>query len=518
MNRTASTQQLAISVRKLISGNPVSLALFRRIATILGFILLAGQLAGCATPTAVMSPLHPYDALKEEVFKGEILTSIDTLKDRETEYYKSDTSDSRREMIREQSVGILLKYINEYWRRYRSSFYGDIAAAKTATEVIAGGLSGASVITTPISAAKLLATLSTGVTALGVSAQKNFLQDNAADLLLAQMEADRQAIGIRIRVGLAKPIKEYGLATAMNDVAEYASAMSVPSALTSIRAATGAKIEADKKALADKARNDLSNELADNLGDIPSLVLGQDKETIINETKLLGEQLRKAGELLPGEAEKLKDEFINKLVAIEEPKKPEVLTHDFLKARQDIAEAKDNNERQIAQANLLIAQTHSRQFKQKLSEVMEKFHEDLANLRAIPSLVLAQDKETIHTETESIKERLGKLDEAGKPLPDLVQKLKETEVNLTAELVGKDPDKPKTLTKDYLTARQHIADAKGDDKKLQSAAAELQSALNNNKQFKQKLAEVMKNFYEELKKIKDAARKKETEPSAKKQE
>jgi hypothetical protein len=92
----------------------------------------------------------------------------------------------------------------------------------------------------------LLAAISSGTSLVGTSIQKNYLQENAADLLLSQMEADRKTISVKIQLGLAKSTDEYSLAQAHADVDEYAFSLSIPSALASLRAASGASLQAAK--------------------------------------------------------------------------------------------------------------------------------------------------------------------------------------------------------------------------------------------------------------------------------
>jgi hypothetical protein len=205
---------------------------------------LVSLLAGCAT-TNVMSPAHLYDYRAQACESKDInLASsnpacvVRALDDEEIKCYTEADSDKAK-ACRDKVVGITKKYVDQYWRKFVSDLYGRNAGVTTALETGIGMTAAAAAITTPKSAADILAVVATSLSALNTSLQKNFFGNQAVDLLIGQMEADRYVIDQQILNGLALSVSDYSLATAMSQLADYALAMSVPHAMQSLRQAGG---------------------------------------------------------------------------------------------------------------------------------------------------------------------------------------------------------------------------------------------------------------------------------------
>jgi hypothetical protein len=217
--------------------------------------------------TALTSPVHPYDYRKdncpetpaslESQVMGCVVKKLSQLE--ASCYLETDPTKTRQ--CRDEVVGATKKLIDDDFRRFVSNFFGRNAALMTSAETSVTALGAAAAITTPPSAASVLAAVSATINTLSTSGQKNFLADHAADLILGQMEADRSLVDKRIRLGLMSETKDYPLAVAMSDLADYALTMSVPHALQSLREAGSAPAAAAKQALADRVSKQLDAKL-----------------------------------------------------------------------------------------------------------------------------------------------------------------------------------------------------------------------------------------------------------------
>lgn len=141
---------------------------------------------------------------------------------------------------RDAVVGGNLELINEMWSLFQRDYFARSGTTMTAFESTIAGL-GAFGAISPVGTAHTLAATAATLSTMGTSIQKNLFGGQVASVLLAQMDADREQIGTKIRENLTKSYNEYPLSVAMYDVAAYAGALSVPSALASIAAASGEK-------------------------------------------------------------------------------------------------------------------------------------------------------------------------------------------------------------------------------------------------------------------------------------
>lgn len=203
--------------------------------------LLIPLLTGCATTGSdVVSPAHPFDyrflddkACADQGIKA-MCDDVKEIAALEKTCYTTQTKQCRDEVI-----GRTRRYIDNFWRQFQSNFFGRLAGIKTASEGWATGVSAFAATTSPPGAASLLSATAASITGLGASMQKNIAGDTAAPILLAQMDADRQRIGASLEIKMRDDYATYGLHQAMADLSEYASTMSVPSALASLSAKTG---------------------------------------------------------------------------------------------------------------------------------------------------------------------------------------------------------------------------------------------------------------------------------------
>ncbi len=212
--------------------------------TRLVLVLSTAMLASCTGPTGSLSPLHPYDyrtgcpAASVSLDSSDMACVVAALDKSEVACYKAADEAARRQ-CRDEVIGITKKYIDQYWRQFNSNLYGRNGASKTAIETGVTAIGAAGGIATPTTVKSILAAVALSLNSFGVSVEKNLFGDQAVDLLLGQMEADRSIIDQRIAIGLSKPASQYPLAVAMSDLANYSATMSIPHALQSLRQAGG---------------------------------------------------------------------------------------------------------------------------------------------------------------------------------------------------------------------------------------------------------------------------------------
>lgn len=216
-----------------------------------GAVGLLGTLCACSTmPSGLESPKHPYDfrgysgSDSASIAMAKAIEKID--EDREKCYANPDVQ------CRNKVVGELQDYISDYWRRFKSDFFGRAGATNVAFDGTVATLTAAAPITTPTSAQNILTALATSLLAFRTSMSSNLLGGQTAIVLLGQMDSDRLVISQRIADGLDKDLAHYSFDRAMSDLSEYASSMSVASALVSLSRAGGASAQKVKDQQADE--------------------------------------------------------------------------------------------------------------------------------------------------------------------------------------------------------------------------------------------------------------------------
>jgi hypothetical protein len=141
---------------------------------------------------------------------------------------------------RDRVVGANLDFINEMWSRFQRDYFARTGSTAVTFESAVTGL-GAFAAISPAGTAHVLAATAATLNAMGTSIQKNLEGGQLAYILLAQMDADREQVGAKIRQNLLLDYDKYPLSVAMYDVASYGGTLSVPSALANISAASGSK-------------------------------------------------------------------------------------------------------------------------------------------------------------------------------------------------------------------------------------------------------------------------------------
>ena len=238
-----------------------------RLAMIIAPALACLWLSGCQG-TDILSPTHPYDYRyvkcdedSPSLNSGKVACVVRKLDLIEDACYEEKDPDAAKR-CRNKIIGFTKKMIDDYWRQFVSDLFGRDAAIKTTLETSVTTLGAVTGITTPLSASKILAATATGLSALNTSQAKNFLNNNTADLVLGQMEADRFLVDQRMQLRMVQKIDDYPLSVAMSDLADYSLCLSIPHALQSLRQAGGKAAQETKETLAATVKDQQAAQIA----------------------------------------------------------------------------------------------------------------------------------------------------------------------------------------------------------------------------------------------------------------
>jgi hypothetical protein len=163
---------------------------------------------------------------------------IQTLSALENKYYLSSDKNERRQ-LRDHWLQIVTQDIDYLWWQFKNGFAGRQAGVKTGIETLAIGTGAGAAGVTGAAGKTGLAILSTTMTGLSTSFDKNILENNATSLVLATMEAERMRIDASIVAGMGLDDDHYNMAEASRDAWRYANAGSLWGALATLHQAVG---------------------------------------------------------------------------------------------------------------------------------------------------------------------------------------------------------------------------------------------------------------------------------------
>jgi len=190
-------------------------------------------LSGCASAPGYA----PRSAFSLEKDIGELHQEFDTAASIKN-YYDTgaETVEKRNKFI----AGRLVLYDLEYMR-FIARFRLSQAQASTAFDSVALGLGFATSIAGGAHTKSVLGAVTTALTGLRTSYEKNFFEDKTTAALVAQMTAGRKAALVPIIAGTKAPITEYPLTTAIVDLSNYEMAGTIDGALVGIQSDAAAK-------------------------------------------------------------------------------------------------------------------------------------------------------------------------------------------------------------------------------------------------------------------------------------
>lgn len=204
--------------------------------------------------------------------------------------YESATGDAKK-LLRDEYVNARITAINLHFGTFEQALFREGVGGGIATDWIKLALGGAGAVFAGASQALSAATV--GIEGAKASFDKQAFFENTITTLFAAMDANRKTVQVKIREGLGQSVANYPLTHAMADLEDYYNAGTIPGALISINADSGAKGE--------KAQNRL-NELTtfkfvqDTAGDkLQAFWMLDGKNPDPNNTNLLKAEMAKHG-------------------------------------------------------------------------------------------------------------------------------------------------------------------------------------------------------------------------------
>ncbi len=141
--------------------------------------------------------------------------------------------------MRDEYVNAKISTIDLHFGEFEKSLFTEGVGGGIATDWIKLALGGAGAVIA--SASQALSAAAAGVEGAKASFDKQAFFANTMTTLLAAMDANRKTVQVKIRQGLDQPVTSYSLTQAFADLEDYYLAGTIPGALISINADSGAK-------------------------------------------------------------------------------------------------------------------------------------------------------------------------------------------------------------------------------------------------------------------------------------
>jgi len=160
-----------------------------------------------------------------------------------------DTSSPMTKTTRNDCIYALKAIIDDKYRNYRLGLHHLVNGGNTAADVTGIGLGLAGTITPGQAAKTLLAAIGTAVAGAKTTIDADFLYKQSIEMVINQMDADRDAQFAVMVTEMNGDIDTYGFNEAMDDLLKYYSYGTWDHAITSLQTATAAKANACEAAL-----------------------------------------------------------------------------------------------------------------------------------------------------------------------------------------------------------------------------------------------------------------------------
>ncbi len=147
------------------------------------------------------------------------------------------------QQYRNEVVNGRIAAIDIQYNLFEKALYKQEVGASILADWVVLGLGGATAVVGGASAKAALGAAVTGVTGAKVSIDKNAYFNKTIPALIAQMQAARKEVLIRIWTGLTKDVSAYPLTQALVDVEDYYNAGTLPNAITGITASASAEVK-----------------------------------------------------------------------------------------------------------------------------------------------------------------------------------------------------------------------------------------------------------------------------------
>lgn len=174
--------------------------------------------------------------------------------------YERATGDDKK-LIRDEYVNARISAINLHFGEFEKALFREGVGAGIGTDWIKLALGGAGALYA--GASQALSAATAGIEGAKASFDKQAFFENTITTLFAAMDANRKTVLVKIRQGLGQPVANYPLTHAMSDLEDYYIAGTIPGALISINADSGAKGEKADKVLTATFATDATRPLRD---------------------------------------------------------------------------------------------------------------------------------------------------------------------------------------------------------------------------------------------------------------
>jgi len=169
-------------------------------------------------------------------------------------YARAEPGD--RQKVRNEIIDDLKGLIDQNYRAYEVALRSDKDVKDLVANLAAMGLTAAATVAGGESTKTILAAIATGVLGVNATVDKTLFKDFGVEAIQYEMQRLRSKKEVSIIQGKAKPVDQYTLNEALNDLVEYYNAGFVTRAIVSLVVETGSKAK-DAKDEADTAKKNL---------------------------------------------------------------------------------------------------------------------------------------------------------------------------------------------------------------------------------------------------------------------
>ena len=163
--------------------------------------------------------------------------------------YNAKTQEKDKKDYRDEVVNARLRAIDLHFGIFEQEVARENIIGNVAVDWAVLALGGATALSPSSTAKSIMGGISGGLTGAKGSVDKNVFYNKTMPVLLAEMEALRKEVLVRIREGLMKSTSDYPLTQALIDLDDYYKAGTIPGALIGIAATAGQTIKEKEKEL-----------------------------------------------------------------------------------------------------------------------------------------------------------------------------------------------------------------------------------------------------------------------------
>lgn len=209
---------------------------------LIGTAALLATLAGCAS----------FQGAPDRPESGPRLAEIDKdYADALTAYHQASSSNAQM-AVRNAFIDGRVALIDRRYAAFRAELYAQRVGSAVGVDIATIGLNIAGVLSSGESAKTAANALAGGLVGSKASIDKNVYFDRTLPALLAQMEAERNTVRLRMLAGLAELPERYPLMQAAADLEAYYAAGTLAGAVAAVTQEAGASAQRSAKALADR--------------------------------------------------------------------------------------------------------------------------------------------------------------------------------------------------------------------------------------------------------------------------